>query len=269
MALLALGRHERILARLAGNGTVSVQDLSEELNVTRETIRRDLDQLEQEGSLRRVHGGAVSADSLSRAETSWHERQHRHSEQKQAIARAALQFVPPAESGSMVFDAGTTTEALADLLAAHTLQQGDRSPSRLLLTNAVPIAQKLSDIDTIDVEVLGGQVRGLTGAVVGDQALTTLARRQADVAFIGTNGVDAAFGLSTPDTAEAAVKSALIGSARRAVLLADSSKLGVASLVQFASLKNISTLITDREPPADLREALEEAEVSLIVAAPE
>lgn len=265
MPLLAPERHERILVRLRDNGTVSVQDLAEGLKVTRETIRRDLDQLETEGALRRIHGGAVPVTSASRTETSWHERQHRHADQKRAIAQVAMEFIPPAQSGSMIFDAGTTTEALADLLVAQTVQQNGHSPSRFLITNAVPIAQKLSDIETIDVEVLGGQVRGLTGAVVGDQALSTLSSRQADIAFIGTNGVDASFGLSTPDTAEAAVKSALIRAARRVVLLADSSKLGKTSLVQFAALRDISTLITDREPTPDLKAALTEAEVSLMV----
>nr|WP_272905293.1 DeoR/GlpR family DNA-binding transcription regulator [Sediminivirga luteola] len=265
---MAPERRERILARLAENGTVSVQGLAEELNVTRETIRRDLDQLEETGSVQRVHGGAVPAGSSSRAETSWHERRHRHSAAKQAIAQAALQFVPPAESGSMIVDAGTTTEALADLLAAQALQHGTHGSSRFLLTNAVPIAQKLSDAAAIDVEILGGQVRGLTGAVIGDQALGTLARRRADIAFIGTNGVDATFGLSTPDPAEAAVKSALIRAARRAVLLADSSKLGEASLVQFATLADLSVLITDQAPPPQLQAALDEADVRVIVAEP-
>ncbi|GAA1180472.1 DeoR/GlpR family DNA-binding transcription regulator [Nesterenkonia xinjiangensis] len=267
MALLAPERHERILAHLRTHGTVTVQQIAEDLFVTRETVRRDLDQLESAGSLRRVHGGAVSSSPSSRTETSWRDRRSSRAEQKQTIARAALEFLPPAGTGSLLMDAGTSTEALADLIAEE-VRDADPAGSRMLITNAVPIAQKLSDVGAVDVEILGGQVRGLTGAVVGEQALATLARRQADVAFLGTNGVDAAFGLSTPDAAEAAMKSALLRAARTSVLLADSSKLGRSTLIRFAELKEISVLITDAEPEAELAEALEAAEVTVVVAVP-
>lgn len=267
MALLAPERHDRILARLRSQGTVTVQQIAEELSVTRETVRRDLDQLESSGALRRIHGGAVPASSSSRTETSWRDRRSSRAAQKQAIAEAALDFLPPVGTGSLLMDAGTSTEALADLIAADARDAGPAG-SRVLITNAVPIAQKLSDVDAVDVEILGGQVRGLTGAVVGEQALETLARRQADVAFLGTNGVDAGFGLSTPDVAEAAMKSALIRAARTSVLLADSSKLGRSTLVRFAELKEISVLITDAEPDPGLRDALDAAEVTVVVAVP-
>ncbi|GAB3191649.1 DeoR/GlpR family DNA-binding transcription regulator [Nesterenkonia suensis] len=267
MPLLAPERHERILAHLRVHGTVTVQQIAEDLSVTRETVRRDLDQLESAGSLRRVHGGAVPASPSSRTETSWRDRRSSHAEQKQAIARAALELLPPTDTGSLLMDAGTSTEALADLLAEEA-RDAETAGTRVLITNAVPIAQKLSDVAAVDVEILGGQVRGLTGAVVGDQALDTLSRRRADVAYLGTNGVDATFGLSTPDAAEAAMKSAFIQAARTTVLLADSSKLGRSTLVRFAALKEISVLITDAEPDPTLAEALEAAEVEVIVAVP-
>lgn len=267
MTLLAPERHERILTRLRTHATITVQQIAQEFSVTRETVRRDLDQLESAGVLRRVHGGAVSLTSTSRIETSWRDRRLSNSAQKQAIAHAALEFLPPPGTGSIIMDSGTSTEALADLIASES-QTGAPAESRMLITNAVPIAQKLSDLPAIDVEILGGQVRGLTGAVVGDQALDTLSRRQADVAFIGTNGIDVEFGLSTPDAAEAAMKSAFIRAARTSVLLADSSKLDRSALVRFAELKEISMLITDAEPPAPLREALEAAEVTTVVAGP-
>lgn len=265
MALLAPERHERILTRLREHGTITVHAIADELAVTKETIRRDLDQLESEGALRRVHGGAVVNSASSRSETSWRERWEYHSAEKKAIAQAALEHMPPAESGSVVMDAGTSTESLADLLAAEVHHKGELSPARYLITNAVPIARKLSDIASIDVEVLGGRMRSITGAVVGEHAVKTLARRQADVAFIGTNGVSADFGLSTPDAAEAEVKSALIRAARKVVLLADASKLDQATLVQFGTLQDLDVLITDAQPSDSLAQALKDAEVELTV----
>lgn len=263
MTMLAPERHERILDRLRRTGTITVQEIAADLAVTRETVRRDLDQLETTGALQRVHGGAVASSAPSRRETSLRQRQSEHSQQKRAIARQALSFVPSSPDASLLLDAGTTTEALAELLGAG--QHG--SHTRFLTTSSVPIAQKLAEVTALDVEVLGGKVRGITGAVVGAQAVATLSRRQADVAFIGTNGVDASFGLSTPDTAEAAVKSALVRASRQVILLADSSKLGQRTLVQFATLQEIDVLITDAAPHPELAHALAEADVRVIVAA--
>lgn len=261
MAQLTPERHQSILSRLQ-HGPVTVQVLADRLQVSKETVRRDLDLLESQGSLYRVHGGAVPTGSESRAEKSLNERLGRHTAQKQRIAQAALSFLPPADGGSMIFDAGTTTEALADLLAQ---QASPDSHHRYLITNAVPIAQKLSTSPGIHVEILGGSIRGVTGAAVGPDTITALESRRADVVFIGTNGVDSTFGLSTPDSSEAAVKSAQICAARHRILLADSSKLDQTTLVQFAALSDIDVLITDAEPSKDLLNALVEADVQLVI----
>lgn len=262
MTLLAPERHERILDRLRHTGTITVQEIARDLKVTKETVRRDLDQLEIAGSLQRVHGGAVASSAPSRRETSLRQRQSEHSAQKRAIAREAMSFVPSSPDASLLLDAGTTTEALAELLGAGE----EHRHTRFVTTSSVPIAQKLAEVSSLDVEVLGGKVRGITGTVVGAQAVATLSRRQADVAFLGTNGVAAGFGLSTPDTAEAAVKSGLVHAARQVVLLADSSKLGQRTLVQFAILEEIDVLITDAAPQPELALALDEADVRVIVA---
>ena len=277
MPLLPPERHGRILSLLTREGSVSVQQLADSLEVTRETVRRDLDQLESAGSLRRIHGGAVASGATSRTETSLQERLSRRSAQKQAIAAAAVQHLPPEDGGSVIIDAGTTTEALADRIAAaaspSAATPGQRDAGALpraedlaLITTAVPIAHKLSSTGVLDVEILGGTIRGITGAAVGQQTVETLSRRRADVVFLGTNGVCDDFGLSTPDTAEAAVKTALIRAARKRVLLVDSSKLGETSLVRFGGLEELDVLITDAAPQPDLAEALEAAEVDVVIA---
>lgn len=263
VALLFPARHERILRTLQQEGSVSVNTLSQSLTVTRETIRRDLDQLESEGHLTRVHGGAIASTTPSRAEQSVHTRQAQHTEQKRRIAREALKFLPPVTGGSIVIDSGTTTEALAEELA--TMDHGD-TEHRYLITNSVSIGHKLSSANTLDVEMLGGTIRGVTGAAVGPHTISALQRRRADVVFIGTNGISSEFGLSTPNADEAAVKSALLEAGRTRILLADSSKLGQSSLVRFGLLQDIDTLITDTAPHGALAHALTEADVTVVEA---
>ena len=185
------------------------------------------------------------------------ERDTTRAEQKDAIATAALDFLP-LSGATVLLDAGTTTARIAAQLPS------DRELT--VVTNSVPIAARLSAVPTVTLQLLGGRVRGLTQAAVGEQTLAVLNTMRVDVAFIGTNGIHAGFGLSTPDPEEAAVKAAFVTSARRVVALADSSKLNTETLVQFATLKDVDTLITDNEPPADLAAALAEAGVDVVVA---
>jgi len=264
-------RQQLIAGLVAESGRASVTDLAERFSITTETVRRDLAALELAGSLRRVHGGAVATDRLSTTEESILVRTVQKQPEKLRIAEAALAFVPEGPSGSILMDAGSTTEALADLLA---LRMSDPSSIRavaegnelVVITNAIPIAGKLAGEPGIALQILGGRVRGLTQAAVGQSTVEAAQRIRPDIAFIGTNGIHAAFGLSTPDPEEAAAKAAFVQSARRIVVLADSSKLDAETLVQFASLKDLDTVITDRKPSSELAAALAEAGVEVVIA---
>ncbi|GAC1603182.1 MAG: hypothetical protein NVS3B6_14230 [Pseudarthrobacter sp.] len=136
----------------------------------------------------------------------------------------------------------------------------------VVITHAVPIAARLASAPGIALQILGGRVRGLTQAAVGQATVDSAQRLRPDIAFIGANGIHASFGLSTPDPEEAAVKAAFVHSARRIVVLADSSKLDAETLVQFASLKDLDTLITDSEPGPELTAALTDAGVEVVIA---
>jgi len=253
-----------ISALVAEQGRITVADLATRFGITPETVRRDLDALESTRQLRRVHGGAVAIDRVSMSERSLEERQGQRQGEKSRIAAAAAAMIPASPTGSILLDAGTTTEILADRLATWTPQApGDQL---LVITNAIPIAFKLSGNDQIQLHILGGRVRGLTRAVIGAGTTEQLDALRPDIAFVGTNGVDAEFGFSTPDTAEAAVKKAIVRSARRVVALADSSKLGEKTLVRFAVLGDIDTLITDAPPSAELAAALAAADVEVVIA---
>ncbi|MEW9872006.1 DeoR/GlpR family DNA-binding transcription regulator [Arthrobacter sp. HS15c] len=267
--MFAEERQQKIAELVAGSGRVSVTLLAERFRITTETVRRDLATLETAGTVRRVHGGAVAADRFSTTEESINERAIQRPDQKRRIAEAAMALIPQTASGSILIDAGSTTEVLADLLSRRTAVEPSATEpggELVVITHAVPIAARLSSTPGIALQILGGRVRGLTQAAVGQATVDAAQRMRPDIAFIGTNGIHPRFGLSTPDPEEAAVKAAFVHSARRIVVLADSSKLDAETLVQFASLKDLDTLITDSEPSPELAAALTEAGVDVVIA---
>lgn len=263
--MFAEERQQLIVGLVTASGRASVTDLAERFSITTETVRRDLAALEAAGSVRRVHGGAVSPDRFSTTEESILVRTDQRQPEKTRIAQAALALIPQDGTGSILVDAGSTTEALAELLAARTAAAAPAS-ELVVITHSLPVAVRLSGEPGIALHMLGGKVRGITQAAVGQSTVEAARRIRPDIAFIGTNGIHAAFGLSTPDPEEAAVKAAFVQSARRIVVLADASKLDAETLVQFASLKDLDTLITDTKPSQDLADALTDAGVEVVVA---
>ncbi|MCU1668575.1 MAG: Transcriptional regulator, DeoR family [Blastococcus sp.] len=249
---------QHALAQLVGNrGRVSVTAAAEQFGVTTETVRRDLAVLERAGMLRRVHGGAVPVSAVALVELGLGERTGRLAEQKAAIAGAALEFLP-GTNGSIILDGGTTTAALAEVLPT------DRR--LLIVTNAVPIAARLAHAPGIAVQILGGRVRGVTQCAVGEETNRKLADLRVDVAFLGTNGLTADHGFTTPDEAEASVKRAMVHAGQRVIVLADSSKLNRETLVRFAVPEDVDVLITDDGADPDTLAALDRAGVEVVVA---
>jgi DeoR family fructose operon transcriptional repressor len=249
---------QQAIARLVNQrGRMSVNQLAREYDVTTETVRRDLSTLERMGLVRRVHGGVVPPASLSLIEAGLRERDQVNPERKERIARAALEQLP-SSGGTILLDAGTTTSRFAGLLPPdHELT---------VVTHGVPIAARLAGQRQIDLRLLPGRVRRTTQAAVGADTVTALSQLRVDVAFLGTNGVTAEHGLTTPDPDEAAVKRALIASARRVVALADASKFGVETAVRFAAAGEIDVLVTDSDVSSADRRALTKAGVEVVVA---
>jgi DeoR family fructose operon transcriptional repressor len=227
-------RQQLIAQRARLDGRVDVAALADEFDITAETVRRDLTALERQGVLRRVHGGAIPIERLS-FEPGLTARDAVMQAEKERIAKAALDELP--EAGTLILDAGTTTARLAEIIPV------DRELT--VVTSSLPIAMMLSARRNITLLILGGRVRGRTLAAVDEWALRPLQQIYVDVAFVGTNGVSVERGLTTPDTAEAAVKAAMIACARRVVLLADHTKVGNDQFARFASLDAVDVLITD------------------------
>jgi DeoR family fructose operon transcriptional repressor len=241
-------RQQRILEQARQDGRVDVADLADALDVTPETVRRDLTVLERHGLVRRVHGGAIPVERLG-FEPDVSTRSERLVAEKDRIAKAALHEVPA--EGAIILDAGTTTARLAEHLPT------DRELT--VVTNSLQIGTLVSSRRNITSYLVGGRVRGRTMANTGEWALQALTGLYVDIAFLGTNGLDIERGLTTPDQAEAAVKRAFVRCSRRTVVLADHSKVGQVHFAQVAELSDIEMVITDSalddETAADIEAA--------------
>lgn len=254
--MYATERQQLIEQSIAADGRVSVVELAQRFDVTTETVRRDLALLERAGLVRRVHGGAVAQRVASTAESSLADRALRHGDQKRAIARRALAGLGDDFTGSLYLDAGTTTAAIAALLLER---QTDPSRPVDVVTHSMTIAHLLAGAPGIALTAIGGRVRGLTAAAVGADTVRAIEGIRPDVAFVGTNGVSARFGLSTPDPDEAAVKRVIVASGRRVIVVAHAEKLEHELLVSFAGLEDVDVLVTDSAAPRVLAGALDEA----------
>lgn len=253
--MYAAERHQLLMQRARHDGRIDVTAVAGELDVAPETIRRDLSALERQGLVRRVYGGAIPIERLD-FEPGVAQRDQTHGTEKDRIARAALEFLP--RRGTVLLDAGTTTARLASLLPT------DREIT--VVTNSIPVASTLATRSAIAVHLLGGRIRGTTMAAVDDWALRVLDGLVVDVAFLGTNGFSPEHGFTTPDTREAAVKAAMVRSARRRVVLADHSKYGNDQFARFARVSEIDVLISDRDLDDEVVNRLAEEGVEAVLA---
>jgi DeoR family fructose operon transcriptional repressor len=241
-------RQAQIVALARAEGRVDVSGLAARLDVTTETVRRDLTSLERQGVLRRVHGGAVPVERLG-FDPAVAIRESVLTTEKEAIAKAALDEVP--EEGTIAFDAGTSTLRLAEILPVGR--------ELTVVTNSLPHAVLLAARPGLTVHIVGGRIRSRTLATADEAAQDFMRHLFVDVAFVGTNGVSVEHGLTTPDRSEAATKRALIAAARRTVVLADHTKFGADQFASFADLPDVDTIITDTGLDADLAADVEAA----------
>jgi DeoR family fructose operon transcriptional repressor len=250
-------RQQLLAERLQIDGRLVIIEIAEQMDVSTETIRRDLAVLERDGLAKRVHGGAVATRALRIVEPGLAQRTSTNAEQKTRIARAATEFIP-AEGGSIALDAGTTISAFVDEIPLdHPLT---------VITHAVPIAAKLTAIPSVALHMLGGRVRGVTAAAVGQQMIDGLVGTHVDACFLATNAADPQLGLSTPDAEESAAKRALIRSATTVIALFDSSKFAERHVFAFATYDDLDVVVTDDGISQADRAALEEHDVKVVIA---
>ncbi|MEE0771821.1 MAG: DeoR/GlpR family DNA-binding transcription regulator [Anaerovoracaceae bacterium] len=236
-------RREKILNKLEINRAVKVADLVRELNTSESTIRRDIVELDREGKLKKVFGGAVPVEAgMVTISTDVAEREQINTEEKDRIARFAATLI---ENGDFVYiDAGTTTYRMIDHI---------ENKSATYVTNGIVNARALVH-KGFDVYMIGGILRPMTEAAVGPSAVDALNSFSFTKCFMGTNGIDLVKGFSTPDISEAAVKSAAIRNSGTSFILADHTKFGVVSSVSFAELGD-AYIITDKVDDAYMKKA--------------
>jgi len=232
-------RHSRIVALLNERQRLTTEAIAAELSVSKETIRRDLIELELSGKLSRVHGGAIPQNVP--VEPSYVEREELHRPEKRAIARAAATLIQPGMS--CFIDAGSTTQALAQALQGRSDIQ--------IITNSVGIASDLASNPGLDVMLLGGRVAQEMPATYGDQTVAEIGRYHLDLAIISPVGIDARAGAMDYLWHEAAVARAMLEHARERILLADRSKLGQTSRMQVCAASAVDMLVTDA-PAGDM-----------------
>ncbi len=256
-SLFAEERQQAILEGLRHQGKVTVEELRRQFKVSPPTIRTDLTRLEEQGLLRRTHGGAIAIGNTL-YEPPFAERAVLHLDEKRAIALAAISFVH--EDETILLDAGTTCHEIALLL---------REFNRLtVITNSLAIAQTLTENDGIEVVLIGGTLQPRRRATLGPLAAHFLDPIHCDRAFIGMSGVHPTAGFSVIDFDAADIKGKMITKSRQSIAVADSSKIGQIAFACVAPLDAVSLLITDSGILTEDRLALEETGLRLHLADP-
>jgi DeoR/GlpR family transcriptional regulator of sugar metabolism len=255
-----MSTHERrgaIRGFLANRGEVGIAELAAEFDVSEMTIRRDLEELEDEGVARRVRGGAIATVSRS-YEPPLATRATEAQEAKQRIAEAAADYIEYGETA--ILDVGSTTFALAQRLRGRG--------GFTIVTPSVQAAAELAGDPNTRVILTGGIVRPGELSLIGDLAESTFAQLNCDVLFLGVGGIDAEKGLTEYNLDDTRVKRAAIKAASRKVALADQTKLGRVCLASIASLEEIDVLITDAAPTHPVLAPVREAGVDIVCVGP-
>ena len=250
-------RREQILTLLKKDGSVKVVDLVKRFGVSIETIRRDLEALEEEGFLRRVYGGAVR-ESRRSEETLLQERMVQNAAEKERIGKAAAAFV---QDGDVIgIDVGTTTLEMARALLARDLRI-------IVITNSIQIAATLSASEKIEVILIGGRVRH--GELsVGGHMLTEANMRlfQTDKLFLGVGGITDRFGITDFREEETAFRRIGIERTKEVYALADHSKFGVTAMYHVCDADRIHTVVTDAGTGRDMISALRMKGAQVVIA---
>jgi DeoR/GlpR family transcriptional regulator of sugar metabolism len=250
----AKNRKRLVLETLKKNGGIKIAELAENLNKSRMTITRDLDELADKGLLLRVHGGAVSNISTS-YEPPYYSRKGLRNEVKQAIASVANDLIT--EGNTLILDVGSTTRELALFLKNRK--------NLTVITPSLEHAMELAINSAIKLIVTGGIVRMGEMSLVGPISESSIKEFNVDKAFIGAGGVDLKAGLTEYNTEDAQVKKYIIENCRQSIVLADSTKLGKVTLSNVISMEKIDILITDSEAEPAFIEGLEEMGVQVLI----
>ena len=253
--MLAANRHQSILENLEQQGAVRTIDLAKQLNVTDETIRRDLEKLEKENLLQRTHGGAVIPSHLNK-DRSFAERSIQNIDSKRRIAVEAGKLI---QNGDRIFlDSSSTALQLAGAIKAKS--------DITVITNSSLVIAELAPYSDVELILAGGVFDRQSQSYIGPATLSTLQRYRIDKSFFSANGIDEFRGISEINEAQAHIKDFVIPRSDQAVLLADPTKLGVSSTYFFAQCEELDAIVTCAEGASPLLDNLEQKGVRVIYA---
>lgn len=248
-----LERHSIILELLREFGKVDVADLSSKLKVSAVTIRKDLDMLEEKKLLYRTHGGAILADPYI-ATRKVSEKEKLRPEVKRRIGLKAVELLSPQDA--LIIASGTTVQAFARCIENMKLT---------VITSAMNVAMELLDKPDIEIIQLGGIIRHSSASAVSEYAIRMLDNFCCSKLFLGVDGIDPEYGLSTTHIQEACLNQAMIAAATKTIVLADSSKFGRRGFSKICNMSDIDWVITDSGISPKMLEAIEEQGVKVTI----
>jgi DeoR family transcriptional regulator, aga operon transcriptional repressor len=250
--MLSEERRREILRLMEADGRVLVSDLAKRFRTSFITIRKDLEALDHNGHLERTHGGALPVKIGALKDQSLQEKAGMHRKEKLRIAQAAAQMIRHGQV--IILDSGTTTTAIARACRHFN--------SLTIVTNATNIAAELAET-SIEVILTGGTLRKNSFSLVGPLAEESLRKLNADLLFLAVDGFDVGYGLTTPNLLEARVNRAMAESARRTVVVCDSSKFGRRSLSLILPTSAVHETITDKDIPKRDLKALHDQDIEV------
>lgn len=246
--MLVAERHAKIVELILQRGSVQVEELSRELQVSTMTIRRDLEKLDEEGVILRCHGGAVAKQEVGYAE-----KRSSHQNEKSRIAAYCATLVKPGES--VFLDAGTTTYEIAKRITAI--------PEVMVITNDLEIAQLINSSEC-GLIICGGQVQKSTGSVFGYYATQMMENIRVDIGFFGAASIDNEFQVCTPTIEKRFLKQMLVERCQQSYLAVDDSKFGKQAMNRINHLKDYTGVVTDRIFDEKEQKRLEKDRVNII-----
>jgi DeoR family transcriptional regulator, aga operon transcriptional repressor len=251
-----VSRRAKILEELEAKGEVSVKELSKSFKISEVTIRNDLAHLEKQNMLIRARGGAIKIKFYRIGnDPTIAEKQKKFLKEKQLIAKAAIKLIN--DGDTIVLDSGSTTTEIAKNL--------EQFKNLTIITNALNIASILSEYEGISIFMPGGSLRKKSLSLVGVLADENFEKFYCDILFLGADGFDTTYGLSTPDSEEAHLNQIMIKIARKVIVVADSSKFEKRRFAFIGPVSNIDIVITDSGIKEEEKTRLEKNEVKVIV----
>ncbi|MEC7119902.1 MAG: DeoR/GlpR family transcriptional regulator [Pseudomonadota bacterium] len=249
-------RHKAIIELVGQQGFLTIDALAKHFEVTPQTIRRDLNQLDEDNRLRRYHGGAGLPEHTSTQNIAYADRKIQNLDEKIRIAQTIAQHIP--NHSSLFINIGTTTELIARALLQH---QG-----LTVITNNLHVASILSSKADFHVIIAGGVVRHRDGGIIGEATVDFVRQFKVDIAVIGISGIDADGDLLDFDYQEVRVAQAIVNQSRQIFLAADHSKFGRNAMIRMGNISHATHLFTDQMPPESVVRAMQEHATQLVIA---